>query len=87
MVGAYLESLPALTKEGRDSGPGTLSFTPSSSLFSRFGASSASRGGRSWGSWNSMHVGDAPIFRDIDDLDHVYRLVSDLREKSRSPKS
>jgi hypothetical protein len=34
-----------------------------------------------------MHVGDAPIFRDIDNLDYVYRLVSDLREKSKSSKS
>jgi len=77
MVGASLESLPALTKEGRDSGPGTLRFASNVPLSAR----------RGWGPWNSMRVGDAPIFRDIDDLDHVYRLVSDLRERSRSSKS
>jgi hypothetical protein len=34
-----------------------------------------------------MSIGDMPLFRDIDDLDYVYRLVSDLREKARSPQS
>ena len=77
MVGAYLESLPTLTKEARDSGSGTLRFSSNVPLFAR----------RGWGPWNPMSAGDAPIFHDIDDLDHVYRLVSDLRERSRSSKS
>ena len=88
LVAAYLDSLPALTKEGPDSGPGTLSFTPNSSFFSVFsGGSSSSRGRGGWGPWNAISVGDTPIFRDIENLDYVYRLVSDLREKSCSAKS
>jgi hypothetical protein len=88
MVAPYLDSLPTVTKEGPDSGPGTLAFAPNSSLFSVFsGSSSSSRGRRGWGPWNAMTVGDAPIFCDIDNLDYVYRLVSDLREKCRSSKS
>jgi hypothetical protein len=31
-----------------------------------------------------MSIGDMPLFRDLDDLDYVYRLVSDLREKASS---
>jgi hypothetical protein len=88
MVAAYLDSLPTVAKEGPDSGPGTLAFAPNSSFFSVFsGGSTSSRGRRGWGPWNAMSVGDAPIFRDVDDLDHVYRLVSDLREACRSARS
>lgn len=84
-VAAYLDSLPTVTKQGPDTGPGTLGFAPNSSLFSVFSGNSSR--GRSWGAWNAMNVGDAPIFRDIDNLDYVYRLVSDLRERCRSTKS
>ena len=31
-----------------------------------------------------MTVGNVPTFVDIDDVDSVYRLVSDLREKART---
>lgn len=85
MVAAYLDSLPTVAKQGPDTGPGTLGFAPNSSLFSVFSGNSSR--GRSWGAWSAMNVGDAPIFRDIDNLDYVYRLVSDLREKGRSVKS
>lgn len=78
---------PSFTKEGPDSGPGTLSFTPNSSFFSVFsGGSSSSRGRGGWGPWNAISVVDTPIFRDIENLDYLYRLVSDLREKSCSAK-
>jgi hypothetical protein len=88
VIAAYLDSLPTLTKEGPESGPGTLSFAPAGSFFSGFSSdSSSSRGRKNWGAWNAMSIGDVPIFRDIDSLDYVYRLVSDLREKARSSKS
>lgn len=88
IVAAYLDSLPALTREGSGSGPGTLSFGSDTSFFSGFSADSSSARRRSnWGAWNSMNVAGAPIFRDIDDVDYVYRLVSDLREKARASKS
>jgi hypothetical protein len=34
-----------------------------------------------------MAVGSVPTFMDIEDVDSVYRLVSDLREKTRSTKA
>jgi len=89
VVSAYLDSLPAVSKDGPDGSPGTLSFMPVAGMFSSFfGGSSADtprRGSRSFQAWNAMSIGAFPIFRDIDDLDSVYRLVSDLREKSRHP--
>jgi hypothetical protein len=87
MVSAFLDSLPALAKEGGGNGPGTLRFDQSSnsSLFS--GWTNRSGGRNNWAAWNSMSIGNMPIFRDIDNLDYVYRLVSDHREKSRPSQS
>lgn len=85
IVTAYLDSLPALTREGSDSGIGTLSFAPNASFSGFTGPSSGNR--NNWGAWNSMSVGSTPVFRDIANLGYVYRLVSDLREKARSSKS
>jgi hypothetical protein len=91
LVSAYLDSLPAIAKQGPDSGPGTLQFAPAASFWANVsGTSSWSPSVRSrnhFAAWNTMSLGDSPIFRDIDDLDSVYRLVSDLREKSRHPSS
>jgi hypothetical protein len=84
IVAAHLDSVPALTKEGSDAGPGTLSFAPNTSFFSGFQGASSSRSRQGWGAWNSMSIAGTPIFRDIDNLDYVYRIVSDLREKARS---
>jgi hypothetical protein len=36
--------------------------------------------------WNALSVADQPTFVDINDVDTVYRLVSDLRERSRATK-
>jgi hypothetical protein len=33
-----------------------------------------------------VSIGSVPTFGDIDDVDSVYRLVSDLREKARTTK-
>jgi hypothetical protein len=77
MASAYLDSLPTLIKEGRSSGTGTLRFSQAESMWS---------GRRGWGAWDGMTVGNVPTFVDIDDLDYVYRLISDLREKARTLK-
>jgi hypothetical protein len=44
-------------------------------------------GRRGWEAWDGMAVGTVPTFVDIEDVDSVYRLVSDLREKARSAKA
>ncbi len=73
MSSAYIDTLPALVKEVGKDGSGTLRFTQ------------AMPQGRNGGaSWNAMAVGAIPTFVDIDDLDAVYRLISDLREKKPS---
>jgi hypothetical protein len=77
MASVYLDSLPTLIKEGRSSGTGTLRFSQAESMWS---------GRRGWGAWGGMTVGNVPTFVDIDDLDYVYRLISDLREKARTSK-
>jgi len=77
MASAYLDSLPTLIKEGRSSGIGTLRFSQAESMWS---------GRRGWGTWDGMTVGNVPTFVDIDDLDYVYRLISDLREMARTSK-
>ncbi len=92
LIGQYLiwgrffyDALPALAKEGGGQGPGTLRFdqSSSSSLFSGSAWTRRSGGRNSWAAWNSMSLGNMPLFRDIDNLDYVYRLVSDLRDKAR----
>lgn len=78
MASSYLDSLPTLIKEGASGGRGTLRFAQQDSMWS---------GRRGWGAWDGMAVGNVPTFMDIEDVDSVYRLVSDLREKSRGAKA
>jgi hypothetical protein len=75
MASAYIDSLPTVLKEGNRSGTGTLRFAQAVPISGR---------SNGWGAWNSLSVGGVPTFLDIDDVDYVYRLVSDLREKTRS---
>ena len=77
MASAYIDTLPSLVKEGRASGIGTLRFAQQESPWS---------GRRGWGAWDGVTVGTIPTFVDIDDVDSVYRLVSGLREQSRTAK-
>jgi hypothetical protein len=77
MASAYLDTLPMIVKEGRSGGVGTLRFAPSPVLLY----------GRGWGIWISLAIGDTPVFLDIEDVDSVYKLTSDLREKARTVKS
>jgi hypothetical protein len=72
MSSAYLNTLPTLTKESAGNGRGTLRFTSSQFAWLR---------GNRWSAWDGMSVEDIPVFRDIDDVDSVYRLVSDQREQ------
>jgi len=77
IASSYIDSLPSLIKEGSSNGVGVLRFAPSQPT--RYGR-------QGWGVWNSLSVGDVPAFMDIDDVDSVYRMVSDMREKARTAK-
>jgi hypothetical protein len=77
IAAAYIDSLPSLIKAGGSSGIGILRFGPSQSMWFN---------NRGWGVWNALSVADQPTFVDINDVDTVYRLVSDLRERSRATK-
>ncbi len=77
MVSAYIDALPTLNKEGGSSGIGILRFAQPQSIWSN---------NRSWAVWNPLSVGSIPTFVDIEDVDSVYRLISDLREKARTTK-
>jgi hypothetical protein len=74
MASAYIDSLSTVIKESRRNGVGSLFFAPQQPFLSRR---------RGLGAWDSMTLGDVPEFRDIDDVDTVYRLISDQREHSR----
>ena len=78
MASTYIDTLPTLIKEGGSNGVGTLRFAQAEPMWS---------GRRGWGAWDGMNVGSAPVFVDVEDVDSVYRLVSDLREKARTAKS
>jgi len=71
-VSAYLDRLPTLIKDNAPNGRGTLRFATGQPTLSRQGG---------WGVWDGMSVGDVPVFRDINDVHSVYRLVSDQREQ------
>jgi hypothetical protein len=77
MTSAYVDTLPTIIKEGGSNGIGTLRFAQAESMWS---------GRRGWGAWDGLSIGSIPTFLDIDDVDSVYRLVSDLRERTRATK-
>lgn len=80
MASAYLDSIPMLVKQSeRSDGLGTLRFAPEEPLFSN-------RRSRSWGVWDSMNVGDTPVFRDIENLQSVYRIACEQRDRLREAK-
>jgi hypothetical protein len=77
MASGYIDTLPTLIKEGGSNGIGCLRFAqPLPAAYSRNG----------FGAWNGLNIGSVPTFMDIENVDSVYRLVSDLREKTRTPK-
>jgi hypothetical protein len=78
MASAYIDSLPALIKDGNSSGIGTLRFAQQEFSWS---------GRRGWGAWDRVAVGNVSTFWDMEDVDSICRLVSDLREKTRTAKA
>ena len=78
MASCYLDSLPALIKDGGSNGIGTLRFLQTPTIWAR---------SRGWGAWNALNVEGMPTFVDTEDVDFVYRLISDLREKARTAKT
>jgi hypothetical protein len=78
MASSFVDSLPSLIKEGGSNGIGTL----------RFGQTQPSwNNRRGFAAWSGLSIGEVPTFVDIEDVDSVYRQVSDLRENSRANKS
>jgi hypothetical protein len=69
----YLEGIPTIEREGGTTG--TLWFGTKYPVM-------AGRGQKTR-SLSRFTVGDVPVFADIDDVDAVYRLIDELREKSR----
>jgi hypothetical protein len=68
----YITAVPTIEREG--SMTGTIWFGPKSPVI-------AARGQKTRG-MSRFSIGDVPVFADIDDLDSVYRMVLDLREKT-----
>jgi len=71
-ISAYLEALPAITKSIGRNGVGTLRFgnpVPSYAYWRGF-------------PWSNEGTGDVPTFYDIADAEMVFRMVSELREKT-----
>ena len=68
----------SVLKEGSGS-YGTLRFAQTAPMWSR---------NSGWGAWDGMVIGGVPIFMDIEGVDSVYRLMSDLRDttEARSPR-
>jgi hypothetical protein len=67
----YISAIPRIERE--DGEPGTLWFGQKNTMVA--GRGQATR------AWNRFSVGDTPVFADIDDLDSVYRLIVNLRER------
>lgn len=77
MASVYIDSLPSLIKEGGSNGIGVLRFAQPQPIWSN---------NRGFGAWNGLSVGAVPTFVDIEDVESVYRLVSDVRERARTTK-
>src|SRR5579872_4040105 len=79
IASAYLDNLPTVAKQSRSSGVGSLRFSQAENTWMQ---------GRGWGAWDPMALGSGgPVFVDVEDADSVYRLISELREKSASANS
>jgi hypothetical protein len=74
---AYIDSLPTIIKEARSNGVGTLAFAEGQGTWSKGG----------WSSWNAVSVAGTPTFVDVSEVDSVYRLIFDLRDKARAGKA
>jgi|SRR5208283_96694 len=74
---AYLDAIPTIERDGGETG--TLWFGPKHPMI-------AGRGQKARG-WSRFNVGDIATFSDIDDVDSVYRLVLDLKDRSARSKA
>jgi hypothetical protein len=70
----YLDAIPSVERDGGS--VGTLWFG------AKFRVQAG--GGQRTRNLSRFHVGNVPVFVDIDDADYVYRLILDLSEKARS---
>jgi hypothetical protein len=68
----YISSIPTVEREGTTTG--TLWFGPKLPIM-------GGRGQKTRGT-SRFSIGDVPVFADIDELDSVYRMVLDMREKA-----
>jgi len=69
-----INTIPTVKREG--SRRGTIWFGKKLPLLS------LSASGHKVRNMSRFYIDDTPVFADIDDLDYVYRMVSDLREKN-----
>lgn len=76
VVSSFIDTLQTLSKDASSENRGTVRFGASEPIWFRGMAI-----------MDSMRVEDVPVFRDIEDVDSVYRLVYELREKARSTAS
>ena len=74
MVSAYIDTLPTVIKEDGGGTAGTLRFAPPAPYGS---------GRRGWGAWDRMTLGDVPVLTDIEDVDGVYRMIAELRQRNK----
>jgi hypothetical protein len=75
VASTYIDTLPTLARENRSNGTGTLRFAQWEVEHPR-----AQQLG--WTRFDVMAIGRVPTFVDIDDVNSVYQLVSDLRGKA-----
>jgi hypothetical protein len=73
----YISSIPTVEREGLTQG--TLWFGPKFPVI-------AGRGQKTR-SMSRFAIGDVPVFADIDDLESVYRLVLDMRDRAEQTKA
>ncbi|QOY89852.1 PH domain-containing protein [Paludibaculum fermentans] len=79
MASAYIDKIHTVGLEEGPNQSGTLRFTDTPPNWGIFSADNQ------WQGWNIMSIGTIPVFVDIDELKHVYRLVLQLRAQSQSP--
>jgi hypothetical protein len=71
----YLEAIPSIEREGTMTG--TLWFGTKYPIFTGRGSGKKTR------NMSRFYLGDVPVFADIEDVDCVYRVIMDLKEKAR----
>jgi hypothetical protein len=78
----YIDSLPTLTLENCSSSKGTGTLR-----FAQWEVEHPGSVPYGWTKWDLMAIGSVPSFMDIDNVDSVFQLVSDLREKECAPRT